>query len=178
MNCAGAVSGNSAAIDRDTVEIDAAQETFHLVTTLVLRCFDTSPRTIVAVRCGHHHRAEVGDMHDNDAGADVPGELNRVRQTCYRTIREINRHQYSPNERVKPAAGRHTEAMSARARRRKFMSSATHITKLNRIEKCCGAAIAKSAPLFAWEYRVSGRASVRAREPEENDAKHAERSYS
>jgi hypothetical protein len=92
MNCAGAVSGNSAAIDRDTVEIDAAQETFHLVTTLMLRCFDISPRTIVAARGGHHHRAEVGDMHDNDAGAEVSGELNRVRQTCQRTIREVDRH--------------------------------------------------------------------------------------
>ena len=57
MDCARAVSDNSAGVDPDTVEIDAAQETFHLVTTLILRCFHTPGRTILAVLRGHGYRA-------------------------------------------------------------------------------------------------------------------------
>src|SRR4029450_327731 len=48
VNGAGAVSGNGRRIDRNAIETNALQETFHLITTSAAGCFDIGRRIVIA----------------------------------------------------------------------------------------------------------------------------------
>ena len=78
VNGAGAVSNNGRRIDRNAIETNALQETLHLITTSAPRCFDISRRIIVAAARGHHYRAKISYVQDDDARTDVLSEFDRV----------------------------------------------------------------------------------------------------
>jgi hypothetical protein len=74
-----AVSGNGRCIDWNTIEIDALQESSHLIATAAPRRVDVSRRIVrAAARC-HHNRAKVSDVQDDNASTNLFGESNRIR---------------------------------------------------------------------------------------------------
>jgi hypothetical protein len=50
-----------------------------LVATSAPRCFDVSWRIVIAAARGHHNRAEISDVQDNNARTDLLSESNRIR---------------------------------------------------------------------------------------------------
>ena len=79
VNGAGAVSGNGRRIDRNAIETNALQETFHLITTSVAGCFDIGRRIVIAAARGHHNRAKISDVDDGNARTNLFREPNRIR---------------------------------------------------------------------------------------------------
>jgi hypothetical protein len=79
VNGARAVSGNGRRIDRNAIEINALQETFHLITTSAAGCFDIGRRIVIAAARGHHNRAKISDVDDDNARTNLLREPNRIR---------------------------------------------------------------------------------------------------
>ena len=57
--------------DRNTIEIDALQESSHLFTTSPARCFSVSGRIVIPAGCRHHHRAEISHVKHDNARANL-----------------------------------------------------------------------------------------------------------
>ena len=79
VNGAGAVSGNGRRIDRNAIETNALEETFHLITTSAAGCFDIGRRIVIAAARGHHNRAKISDVDDDNAPTKLLREPNRIR---------------------------------------------------------------------------------------------------
>ena len=98
MDRGRAVSGNGRCTDRNTIEIDALQESSHLFTTSPARCFGVSGRIVIPAGCRHHHRAEVSHVKHDNARANLLCEPDRKFYTRQGTIREVHRNQNRTNE--------------------------------------------------------------------------------
>jgi hypothetical protein len=73
-----AVSGNGRGIDRNAIEIDAVQESLHLIPTAAMRCVAISRGIIIAAARSHHDRSEISNVQDDDACTYLFGESNPV----------------------------------------------------------------------------------------------------
>jgi hypothetical protein len=79
VNGAGAISGNGRRIDQNAIETNALQESFHLITTSAAGCFDIGRRIVIAAARGHHNRAKISDVDDDNARTNLLREPNRIR---------------------------------------------------------------------------------------------------
>src|SRR4029453_440709 len=74
----GAVSGNRRCIDSNAIEIDALQETLHLIGTSAPSCFDISWGIEITATRGHQNRAKISHVDDDNARTNLLREPNRI----------------------------------------------------------------------------------------------------
>ena len=98
--------------DRNTIEIDALQESSHLFTTSPARCFGVSGRIVIPAGCRHHHRAEISHVKHDNARANLFCEPNRKLKTRQGTVGEVHGNQNPTNKPLAPAAHEVDEVLS------------------------------------------------------------------
>lgn len=110
-----AVSGNGRRSDWHTIEIDALQESLHLLTTSAPRCFDIDTRIVISAARRHHHRAEVSYVKH-----DIRAPTSLANLTAY--LRPLSQHS-------EKSTGTKTVRINGRARRRSELGVATAIAR-------------------------------------------------
>ena len=78
INAGWAESGRCACIDWNTIEIDAFQESSHLIATSASRRYGISRRVVLAATTRHHDRAKIRNVEDDDAGTKALSECDRI----------------------------------------------------------------------------------------------------
>ena len=73
-----AVSSNGRRIDRNTIEIDTREESRHLIATSAPRRFGINRRVVIAAARSHHNRAEISDVQNDDARAELLRKSNCI----------------------------------------------------------------------------------------------------
>ena len=75
------VSSNGRCIDRNTIETHAVEEIFHLTVTPNTRGSRVSRRIVIAASRGHHDRAEIDHMQNDNVRAELLRKSNCIVQT-------------------------------------------------------------------------------------------------